>query len=542
MKKKTSVFHTLYKIGVTLAYLAMIVILCWQALTPGKESADMSNGVGDKLNEVVTEIQKPEAERVDVSGLTVDGVLLAGKTLPLESVIIPTGQIGKVQTTVLPEDATNQALFYSSDDEHVLKAYADGKLEGIKAGTATVTVTAYENAEYTKTFSVTVCEVALERIALSAKKTTVYVGDSMGLDVTYTPANTTERRLQWHSSDTDVLTVSASGKVKGLAVGTATVTASSKANGEITDAITVTVKERPPVVEIPVTALTLEHGGVGYVGSSDSVRCSISPSDATNKNVLWYSSDPSVASVSQSGVVTYHKAGNVTVTAKSSEHDASDRLEITVKEVLSKTIELDATELNYSEKDGYSLIVKRSAKLTASLDEKATVLEVQFSSSAPEVAKVSQDGTIEAVALGEAVITVSTSYDGETKSVQLQLTVIPVPFSEQFENFPLWVRKAFGHFGAFLALGIAAALTYHTWFPKSTRGKILAFAVCLVMGFCVAGLTEILQLPIFTQGRGASFADVILDFRGYCCSSIVIFTWSILWNYLKALFKRNKLV
>ena len=54
------------------------------------------------------------------------------------------------------------------------------------------------------------------------------------------------------------------------------------------------------------------------------------------------------------------------------------------------------------------------------------------------------------------------------------------------------------------------------------KGKLLGFLVCIVAGFAVAGITEILQLPYFTQGRYCSFEDVMLDFFGYCVAAIPI--------------------
>ncbi len=540
MKKKGNVWRVLYKLGVTLAYVAMIVVLCWQALTPGSESSDISNSVGDKLDDVITEIQKPEAERVDVEDLTIDGILISGKTVSFEGLELLASSNGKLQCTVLPENATNKALGYESSNTAVAEVKSDGTVVAKKAGEATITVTSQEKPSLVKTVSFSVIEIAITGFELSASKTTIYQGDSLGIDVSYSPFNTTERGLTWTSSNTSVLTVS-SGRVKGVGVGTATVTATSKANGELTHSITITVEEKPVVPTVPVTAVTLDHGGVGYIGGSDRIACTVTPSNATNKSVVWSSSDTELATVAQNGTVTYLKAGTVTITAKSASYDLEDSVTIVIKEVLSKTIVLEMQELSATE-TGYSLKVATSASVTATLDENATVLDILFTSSDPEIAKIGQDGVIEAVKAGTVTITVSTSYEDETTSESFELTVVGPSFSDRFENFSHWVRKSFGHFGAFLLLGIAAALTYHTWLPKSSKGKMLAFVVCLVMGFAVAGLTEILQMPIFTQGRGPSFSDVILDFRGYCCSSMVIYTWLILWSFIKDLFKAHKMV
>ena len=106
-------------------------------------------------------------------------------------------------------------------------------------------------------------------------------------------------------------------------------------------------------------------------------------------------------------------------------------------------------------------------------------------------------------------------------------------------NFYHWVRKAFGHFGAFLVLGGAASLMFLCFSKSGIKSKLIMFIVCMVSGFAVAGLTEIFQLPIFTQGRFCSFNDVLLDFTGYSTSSVVIFALAFIYELFKILrFKR----
>lgn len=537
-KKKKSVWKILYKIGVTLVYIACILVLCMQALTPGKESSDISGSVGNVIDDIMSGVTQPEVEFVAVNGLTVDSMLISGQAYSFDDLTMLAGNKGKIQCTVSPENATNKALLYSSSDNSIAEVYADGTVLAKKNGQTSITVTSKESEQFTQTVTVSVKEIAVEGIHISAKKSSIYKGDSLGLDIAYTPANATERAVTWTSSDTSIITVNASGQIKGVAVGTATITATSKIHENLTSSVTITVEEKPVIPPVPVTSITLDHDGVGYIGESGRVNATVSPANATNKSLVWSSSNPDVATVDQSGNVTYLSAGTTTITARSSAYAIEDSVEITVKEVLSKTITLKMEDLTET-KNGYSIVIKHSATLTATLDENATVLEVTFTSSNPDVASISSDGTIEGVSIGKTTITVSTSYDGETVSEEFELTVTYPPFNEQFDNFALWVRKTFGHFGAFIVLGIFAALTYHTLFPKSTKGKFVAFLVCIAAGFAVAGLTEILQLPIFTEGRYCSFDDVMLDFRGYCYSSMLIFAWSFLVSICRTFFKHN---
>ena len=157
------------------------------------------------------------------------------------------------------------------------------------------------------------------------------------------------------------------------------------------------------------------------------------------------------------------------------------------------------------------------------MDEDATVFDVVFASSNDKVAQIGADGVVRALKGGEITITATTSYGDKTTTQTMVLVVDKITFSETMQNFYLWVRKGVGHFGAFLVLGIFASATYYMLFSKSTKGKLVGFAVCMFAGFAVAGITEILQLPVFTAGRTSSFSDVMLDFKGYCCSSLVIY-------------------
>lgn len=116
-------------------------------------------------------------------------------------------------------------------------------------------------------------------IALSPKTLKVEAGSSESLTVTFTPSDTTNRRVTWSSSNPSVATVY-SGKVTGVAPGTATITA-SYADGSLEDTCEVTVSKPAGQGVTPENgkkyvilasdgyALTSEDGGDGYTNGSD---------------------------------------------------------------------------------------------------------------------------------------------------------------------------------------------------------------------------------------------------------------------------------
>ena len=139
------------------------------------------------------------------------------------------------------------------------------------------------------------------------------------------------------------------------------------------------------------------------VGESDVLTAIILPSNATVKpEILWSSKDASIASVTD-GKVTALKQGNTRIIAKTSDGKFSVSCDVTV------FLSLNSLTLSPSE---VSMYVGDTEKLTVTLDpEDASVQDVEWSSSNPDIAKVSA-GKVTAVAVGEATITAE-SIDGE---------------------------------------------------------------------------------------------------------------------------------
>lgn len=522
-KKGKKIFKLIFQIGATCAYLALILILCLQSLKPGSASADISKDFGDKLDDALTGATNPQVQVVNVTDVNVTSI--TGATKQGENWVISLNASGTVNCEVLPTNATNKSLSYSSGDEGVISVLSDGKIEAKGVGVATVTATSKENEEIKATVTVEVVEVLIESIEIDNIPTEFRVNDKAQLDIIYNPKNTTQKGVTWSSSDETVVSINDKGVIEALKEGSAEITATSVHSDQITAQATITVEEELTIPVVDVQSLTLSASATtGYVGKTAQITAEILPSDATNKTLLWQSSDEEIATVNPKGKVSFNKAGEVTITAISSADESkTDSVTFTVKEVLSSSITLENEGLKKGEDGVFTIKQGESGKVIAHLSEDATVKTVTYESSNPAVAKIGADGVIEAVKGGTVTITVKTSYDGQETTESFTLTVNAITFKDTMKNFYHWVRKAFGHFGAFLVLGIFAVITYFMLFPKSTKGKLLGFGVCMVAGFAVAGLTEILQLPIFTPNRGPSFKDVLLDFEGYCYSTLIMY-------------------
>ena len=176
----------------------------------------------------------------------------------------------------------------------------------------------------------------IESINFSQKKVWVKKGDSLKLIVNVKPTELTSSAFNWTSSDPSIATVDSNGVVKGIKTGTVTITVTT-ANGKTA---TCTVVVTDSSVNVKKITLTPEEPIIG-LGHVTQINATIEPENATNRELVWTSSDSSIATVDSNGVVTGIKAGTVTITAKTKDG----------KVVATTTIKVDAGEFEVYDAD-----------------------------------------------------------------------------------------------------------------------------------------------------------------------------------------------
>lgn len=95
------------------------------------------------------------------------------------------------------------------------------------------------------------------------------------------------------------------------------------------------------------------------------------------------------------------------------------------------------------------------------------------------------------------------------------------------ESIRHFVRKAIGHYGLFLALGLFSCLLFDAFLKR----KIIKHSIIITSGFVIAALSELVQL--LADSRGPAFKDVLLDYAGYCTGIAIIYILLIIINSLK---------
>ena len=153
---------------------------------------------------------------------------------------------------------------------------------------------------------------------------TLEAGKDKELQANITPDNATNKKVNWSSSNPAVATVS-DGKITAVDRGTAVITATSDDNANIKADVTVTV------TKVDVAGLTLDPTSETlFINQTKEIKATISPDNASIKDVEWSSSDEEIATVS-GGKITGVAEGTATITAKSKNNPAvSASLDVTV--------------------------------------------------------------------------------------------------------------------------------------------------------------------------------------------------------------------
>lgn len=244
----------------------------------------------------------------------------------------------------------------------------------------------------------------------------------------------------------------------------------------------------------------------------------------TLSNIVYSSSDKDVVAINNNGQMWINGIGKVTITATEAITNRTQEFRLNIQNRISlvedNPFSVSGVEASYDEKTGlYSIENGHVGKVTLNFAEGTTYKTVKWTTSDEEIATMGGDGTISPLKAGKITLTatVDDGYSTEKVVVTVKLKINKQPVIKDLQQFFLFVRKALGHFGAFLVFGVFSALTYMMWF----RGKhwFWSTPLTVIQGFGLAGLTEFIQLHV--PGRAGLFSDVIIDTSG-CVLGIFI--------------------
>lgn len=262
--------------------------------------------------------------------------------------------------------------------------------------------------------------VHVEDLSINFEELDLLIDEEKTLTATVTPANATNKAVTFKSSKETVATVSEAGVVKGIGEGTALITVQSVDNQAKFKTCVVSVRRSV----IHVTDVVIGESVVVLTpGASSQLAASVLPADATNKNLIWESNNPSKVTVDQQGHIQALQLGEASITVQSEDNPSKFKtFTVIVEEETTAVsgVSLDRDVLALEENDDAVQLVATVTPADAS--NKA----VFWTSSDQSVATVSQNGTVTPVKKGTTTITVKTMDGDYTATCNVTVTRVDV--------------------------------------------------------------------------------------------------------------------
>jgi uncharacterized protein YjdB len=255
--------------------------------------------------------------------ISVAGVLLTGYSS------INVGQSMQIISTVQPANATNKTVTYSTSNPAVATIAPTGIVLGVSEGITTIIATTVDGGKIA-TLSLSVISTPVVAVLLSGGGS-IAIGSTLNLKTTLMPPYAQNKEVSYKSSNNSIATVSTNGVVKGISTGAATITVTT-VDGNKTSSVLVTVAP----IKVASIILSTQKIQVRVRGTSF-ITATVIPSNAANKNVMWISTNPQIATVTpknqttiSQGIVVGVRKGRCTIIATTKDGNFAAMCNITV--------------------------------------------------------------------------------------------------------------------------------------------------------------------------------------------------------------------
>ena len=240
----------------------------------------------------------------------VEPTLAESIVLDNSEITLKASETAELRVTILPELTTDKTVIWSTSDKSVATVDANGLVTAIAVGETDITATTTDGSNLSATCKVTVIPTLATSITLDKTEISLEATQTAELTATVLTELTTDKSVIWLSSNNAIATVDANGLVTAISVGEATITATTADGSNLSATCKVTVVPTL-IISIEGTPTEVE----AEEGSEVQLSVVVLPEEATNKEVAWSSSNESVATVDNNGLVSIHKEGEATITA-----------------------------------------------------------------------------------------------------------------------------------------------------------------------------------------------------------------------------------
>ena len=324
-------------------------------------------------------------------------------TISEDSITLNMGNYKTLTPVVSPSDTTD-TITWGSDAEGVATVDENGKVTAVGTGNAVITGTING---ISRTVNVTVT-LAATKITINGTDPLVLEKDATAdLTAAIEPTGSTDTVINWSSNPEGVVTIDSTGHLVAVGTGTTTITANV---GTVSDTMTVNVI-------LSATSVTITEGDSVNVNKNETttLHATVAPTGSTD-TLTWSSDDETVATVSSTGVVTAHKVGNATITARAG--SKTDTITVNVKS--------PTTSVVINDGDSLDMIKGQEKTLSITIIPSDSTDTKTFSGYDSSIVTVDANGKVTAVGTGDTSIIVTSGSKSDTIAVHVTLPATSV--------------------------------------------------------------------------------------------------------------------
>ncbi len=421
-------------------------------------------------------------------------VPVTGVNLNVVDASIFVAQTLQLTAEIVPADATNQNLVWTTDDASIALVDAQGNITGVGLGNTIIRVTAVDGGFSAESF-VTVIEanVSVIGIAIDYPEVVINVAELLQATAEIQPSDATNQSVNWSSDDATIATVDVEGNIVGVSPGVTTIRATSVDGGYEAQTMVTVLAQDIAVSSVSINPRDFEIG----LDQQLQIFAEVQPSNATNQELVWSSDDPNVVTIDSEGNVLGVSPGVATIHVTTNDGGYTDFIEVTV---LAQTIAVMSITSVAEVEIGVGQQLQILAEIQPS---NATNQSIVWSSDDSSIVSIDSEGNIVGVGPGTTVVRVTTDnggYFAETIVTVIEATIAVTEIRLDYTSIDLEV-------------GQRITLT-PTIFPEDASNVVLRWSsedtsvVTVDAAGNILGVSEGATLIRVTTSNGTLFSEI----------------------------------
>ncbi len=361
---------------------------------------------------VITTDKEKYIYKVHVEGFD-DSVTVTKVTMETKTIELAVNDTYEMKVNIYPKNATSSSLSWFSSDNNVAVVDDNGRITAVGKGSCTITVKSSNGnsdlclVKVTKDGKKSGIVGEIEDISFDTTSLVLKAGIKYTINYSISPTDA-RGDLDWTSSDERVATIE-DGVITTIKEGTISITGK---NGYVEDSLTLTVVKgddnTPDVISdgktIPVSSISLNQSDMYlYLKSNYTLSVVFNPTNATDKNVIWSSSNTNVVTVDENGNVNAVGLGETTITATAAFNNSATCHIVVVDE---NWVDPSKESITLST-NSVSVNVGETVQLVETVTPSSNLSKVTWKSSDESIASVSSSGVVTGIKEGSAKITAS---------------------------------------------------------------------------------------------------------------------------------------